>query len=86
MAYLVIKKFYKDKAGRLVLLVEGKPTDKNFWMYEKENKYNICLEDWILQVQPLVYANVIVPYNEGKKNEDRNFTKNIVKRKSFYVV
>ena len=85
MAYLVIKKFYKDKAGRLVLLIEGKPTDKNFWMYEKENKYNLCLEDWIWQLSRLIYANIIVPYNEGKQ-EHRNFTKIIGKRKSFYVV
>lgn len=85
MAYLVIKKFYKDKTGRLALLIEGKFTDKNFWMDKKENKYSICLEDYILRALPLVYAKTIAPYNKGEQ-EHRNFTKNIGKRESFYVI
>jgi len=86
MAYLVIKKFYKDKAGRLMLLIEGKLSDKNFWMDKKENRYSICLEEYVIHALFGVYEGFIVPDNKRKLNKRKNFTKDIRKNRRFYVV
>ena len=86
MAYLVIKKFYKDKAGRLALLVEGKLTDKNFWLDRKENRYSICLEESYINALFYVYNESVAPLNKGKLKERKNSTKDVRKNRRFYVV
>ena len=87
MAYLVIRKFYKDKRGRLCILIEGKLTDKNIWLNRKENRYSLCLEEHIIQVLPLLYGRTIAPYNEARATKKpMNFTKDFEQRKEFYIV
>ncbi len=88
MAHLVIKKFYKDKRGRLCILIEGKLTDKNFWIDEKENKYSICLEEYVIRALPFVYGRAIRPYNDNKEKQNglMKFTKVLGKKRCFYVI
>jgi len=79
MADLVIKRWDKR---RLKLLIAGKLTDKNIWINKEKNEWSLLLEEHNIRALAPAYNYIIVPYNKPRKN----FTKDVGKRRRFYVV